>query len=452
MKFIDLFAGLGGFNLALSALGHQCVFACEIEPHLQELYEQNFGIRPAGDIRAEGLLASIPAHDILCAGFPCQPFSKAGEQNGLDCPQWGNLIDYVLSILALHKPTYLILENVPNLARHGGGKTWEQLRARLEAPDLGGYEIDETLLSPHSFGIPQVRERMFIVGSRKGLAEFEWPSSEGYPLPNLKDLLETNPPEARLLSAESIRCLEIWQEFLDAFPKDLELPSFPIWTMEFGADYPYEKRTPHSYGRAYLRNKFRGSFGKHLSSVPISRVMEFLPPYARQQTDSFPGWKVAFIRQNREFYSQHKEWLDLWIPKIRSYHPSYQKFEWNCKGCPRTIWDYIIQFRPSGIRVKRPSTSPSLVAMTTSQVPVIGWEKRFMTPREGARLQSMDDLKHLPAASTRAYEALGNALNVKLVSLIADALLRADGESSASAKTVRLSRTMEASQSQVARP
>ena len=98
LRFVDLFAGLGGFHLALRELGHKCVFACEVDESLANLYEKNFGMRPHGDIRALDI-ARIPAHDILCAGFPCQPFSKAGGQEGFECPQWGDLIDYVIRIL-----------------------------------------------------------------------------------------------------------------------------------------------------------------------------------------------------------------------------------------------------------------------------------------------------------------------------------------------------------------
>lgn len=91
LKFIDLFGGLGGFHKALNRLGHQCVFASELDPMLASLYEQNFNIEPAGDIREA--VGNVPSHDILCAGFPCQPFSKAGGQLGFDCPQWGDLFD-----------------------------------------------------------------------------------------------------------------------------------------------------------------------------------------------------------------------------------------------------------------------------------------------------------------------------------------------------------------------
>ena len=101
MKFVDLFAGLGGFHLALRRLGHNCVFACEIEQGLRQLYQTNFGIMPRGDIRTIPV-ADIPNHDILCAGFPCQPFSKAGDQQGLAHPKWGDLFGYVLQIINYH--------------------------------------------------------------------------------------------------------------------------------------------------------------------------------------------------------------------------------------------------------------------------------------------------------------------------------------------------------------
>lgn len=171
LRFIDLFAGLGGFHLALKELGHHCVFACEVNDGLAALYEKNFGLRPFGDIRDLDI-PSLPEHDILCAGFPCQPFSKAGDQQGLECPQWGDLIDYVVRILRIHKPRYFIIENVPNLVKHRQGKTWRTIRHRLR---LAGYSVQDKLLSPHDLGVPQIRRRAFIVGCRGGLNGFSWP-------------------------------------------------------------------------------------------------------------------------------------------------------------------------------------------------------------------------------------------------------------------------------------
>jgi len=117
MKFIDLFAGLGGFHLALDKLGHTCVFACDIEEDPRKTYAQNFGLMPAGDIRQVDV-RNIPQHDILCAGFPCQPFSKAGFQLGLKDKERGGLFYDILRIIQHHYPTFLIMENVPNIKNH----------------------------------------------------------------------------------------------------------------------------------------------------------------------------------------------------------------------------------------------------------------------------------------------------------------------------------------------
>ena len=157
--------------------------------------------------------------------------------------------------------------------------------------------------------------------------------------------------------------------------------------MEFGANYPLEGKSP--YKRDFKRlGSFRGAFGVELKGLKPEQVEEALPGYARTKLDSFPSWKVDFILKNRAFYEEHQELIDPWLGTLRSFPPSFQKLEWNVKGGVRDIWQHIIQFRASGIRVKRTDTAPSLIAMTTSQVPIVAWQQRYMTPRECSRLQS----------------------------------------------------------------
>lgn len=423
MKFIDLFCGLGGFHLALSSLDHQCVFASEIDDTLCDLYEKNFGIKPIGDIR-KVKIDEIPDHDILCAGFPCQPFSKAGDQKGLACPRWGDLIGYVIEIIRGRKPEFFILENVPNLLKHDNGETWRTIEHQLKAD--GAYDVKAKVLSPHKFGIPQIRERVYVVGSKHDLSGFEWPSPRATMKPNIQDVLDRKPKGAKKLSAQVINCLNVWQEFLDKYPKDEPLPTFPIWSMEFGANYPYTTTTPYARLRSKIPKKIRtnsNAFGKLLER----NGFQSLPSYAREKKDKFPAWKIEFIRSNRELYRKNENWLVKWLPKIRKFPPSLQKFEWNCSSGERKVWKHIVQFRASGVRVKKRTSSPSLVAMTSTQVPIIAWEKRYMTPRECSRLQSMEGLKHLPSQSTKAFKAFGNAVNVKLVELVAQSLLNGNG-------------------------
>jgi DNA (cytosine-5)-methyltransferase 1 len=419
-KFIDLFAGLGGFHVALERLGGTCVFAAEWQPHLQDLYFQNFGIKPAGDIR-DVSPDSVPDHDVLCAGFPCQPFSKAGEQLGFECTRQGGLFFNVEAIIKAKKPQYFILENVPNLLQHDSGKTFIRIKNILN--DLG-YTVDAQRLSPHQFGIPQIRERVYIIGSRIGLSKFEWPKPTNNPT-DINTVLEHYPVDAKPLSQQVEQCLTTWDDFLRLSSGSTELPPVPIWSMEFGADYPYEEETPFSIltkkGTRGLA-KYHGSHGVALREIKPEERLAALPSHARTKQLKFPAWKRNFIRQNREFYSENRKWIDPWLPKILRFPSSLQKLEWNVKGGKRDIWSYVLQFRASGVRVKRPTTAPSLVAMTDTQVPIIGWEKRYMTQKECAALQSLGELM-LPENRLRAFEALGNAVNSKVVGNIASNLI-----------------------------
>lgn len=417
MKFIDLFAGLGGFHLALKQLGHSCVFACDIEEELRTSYQKNFGILPEGDIRKVPT-ESIPSHDILCAGFPCQPFSKAGLQEGLKDKERGGLFYQIMRIVEYHKPEYILMENVPNIRMHDNKKTWTKIENLLRG---AGYDISAHELSPHHFGIPQIRLRTYIVGRKGKLNGFKWPEPNGKGnITSVLSVLNKNPVDARSISPKVRKCLDTWQEFLNIIPTDEEIPH-PIWAMEFRATYPYESTTPHAMQLKKLR-EYRGSFGIPLRGIRKKELFKNLPSHATRPDTKFPKWKIGMIKRNREFYQKHKKILDPWITKIKEFPSSFQKLEWNVGDEKRDMNKYIIQCRASGIRVKRPTTSPSLVAMNSTQIPIISWENRYVTPQECSRLQSMDKLI-LPAQRSKAYQALGNAVNVKVVKLITSALL-----------------------------
>ena len=162
-KFIDLFSGSGGFHQAMTQLGGECVLASEIDANCNQVYKQNYHMDSAVNVRDLNEKTDIPDHDVLCAGFPCQAFSKAGKQAGLKDQTRGTLFFEIERILREKKPEYIVLENVRNLVSHDHHNTWRIIHAVLQ--DCG-YRLTEAplIVSPHQFGIPQLRERVIILG------------------------------------------------------------------------------------------------------------------------------------------------------------------------------------------------------------------------------------------------------------------------------------------------
>lgn len=424
MKFIDLFAGLGGFHKALNELGHECVFASELNPVLRDTYKLNWGnnINIHGDIRkiVKENMKLIPKHDILCAGFPCQPFSKAGKQLGRK-DERGTLFDEIIKILEVRKPKYFILENVRFIAKHNNEKTWNAMKAEF---DRLGYDVDHKDYSPHDFGIPQHRQRIFIVGAlgKNALKHFSFNNVDKFKKDKIQldNFIETNPLNAKKLPMANRDCIRLWQELIDAIPKEVKLPGFPIWGMEFGADYPYEETYPYELTEKQL-SEYKGNFGISLKGMTKQEQLANLPSYARTD-DIFPDWKQSYIRQNRSFYIDNKKYIKSVVDKIAELpSQSWQKLEWNVGEGKRKIKDYFLQFRASGIRIKKTDFFPSLVC-TSTQIPIIGWESRYITRKEALSLQSLSGVK-LPENDNAAFKALGNAVNSKIVKLIATQLL-----------------------------
>ena len=168
LNFIDLCCGIGGFHYSLKNIGHECVMASDIDEKCRQNYETNHKLKPLGDLTQIDI-KTIPNFDILCAGFPCQPFSKAGGQEGFK-DERGNIFFDICKIIEHHKPKYLILENVRNLSSHDNGRTWNIIKSSIDKLNYYTYE-KPVILNTLYFGVPQSRERVVIMCKRKDLGE-----------------------------------------------------------------------------------------------------------------------------------------------------------------------------------------------------------------------------------------------------------------------------------------
>ncbi len=194
--YIDLFAGIGGFHQAADSLGGRCVFASEIDPEAKRAYEANYGLAPYGDITSIET-DNIPDHDVLLAGFPCQPFSIIGKRMGFDDIR-GTLFFEIARVLKAKKPRLFVLENVKQLSRHNGGQTLHTIIQTLENLD---YKVHCSILNALDFGLPQKRERTIIVGFLNSEVNFEFPKKRNRG--KLEDVLEADEDVAGKFFASS---------------------------------------------------------------------------------------------------------------------------------------------------------------------------------------------------------------------------------------------------------
>jgi len=393
--FIDLFAGIGGFHGALTSLGGECVFASEIDPNAARIYENNWGIKPQGDIVAlteHDVL--VPDHDVLCAGFPCQPFSKSGKQLGMEETR-GTLFWNILRILEAKRPKLFILENVKNLIGPRHRHEYEVIISSLRS--LGYLVSDQPsvfsphLLHPSEGGTPQTRDRVFITGVYVGdrINDLPVPSPTVVYQPStlwdhapwtegelmsmfLED--EDDVSDDYRLSPHEVRMIDAWDDFVVSVVahRGHQLDGFPIW-----AD--------------------------HFTDTPV------IP-------EGTPKWKAKFIEKNVGLYCENRDVIDSWLMRhdhLSEFPPSRRKLEWQAQDTP-SLWGTAMQLRPSGIRAKRLTYLPALVAI--NQTSIIGPRCRVITPREAARLQGFPEWFDFSGQrDALTYKQLGNAVNVSVV-------------------------------------
>lgn len=404
-RYADLFAGIGGFHAMLDHAGGRCVYVSEIDREARQTYLRNWvdplpeAVRPV--VNTDITMATpedgpvdVPPHDVLAAGFPCQPFSKSGYQRGMDEAR-GTLFWNIARILEERTPAVVLLENVRNIAGPRHTHEWNVIIQTLR--DIG-YRVSSTpsVFSPHFLppslgGTPQIRDRVFILGTYVGrdraLAQTDVPPTvvrgpvEGWNVSDwdadwiLSDDSSIPDLSRYQLTTEETAWVDVWDDLVQRMwsARGIRLPGFPLW-----AD-------------AWIPE--RG-----------------LDPF---ELEALPRWKSQILVKNARFYDEHRDVIADWKranPSFVAFPESRRKLEWQAQDSA-SLWDTVMHFRPSGIRAKAPTYLPALVAIT--QTSVIGSRCRRLTPHEAARLQGFSrTLSFSGQRDSASYKQVGNGVAV----------------------------------------
>ena len=287
VKYIDLFCGVGGFRHALKSPGSQCVFSSDIDPDARLIYAQNWGEEPAGDIGQVGV-AEIPPHDVLCGGFPCQPFSISGNQGGFEDAR-GTLLHEILRIARHHQPSVLFLENVKNFLSHGGGET---LAKTIELLNRVGYQVHYSLLNASRYGVAQKRERVYFVCFRKelGIENFQ------FPVPSDEDVAVEDillPKGDRRLDDLIIQRSDL--RLKEKMPTERENRTLRIGTVGKGGQ---GERVYSPKGHAITLSAFGGGIGAKTGMYLIDGQIRRLHPKECRRLMGFPDGFTLHDRPN----------------------------------------------------------------------------------------------------------------------------------------------------------
>lgn len=408
-SYVDLFAGIGGFHAMLDHAGGRCVYVSEIDREARQTYERNWVDPLPDDERPiintditfdtpEDAEVAVPDHQVLAAGFPCQPFSKSGYQRGMDEAR-GTLFWNIARILEDRRPAVVLLENVRNIAGPRHRHEWETIIRTLREI---GYRVSDTptvfsphLLPPELGGTPQVRDRVFILGTYIGPARVRAELAAGLETPPtvvrapvdgwrasdwdtewiLDDDATIDGVEKYRLSADETAWVDVWDDLVQRVwaATGTRLPGFPLWSDHFVTERSLD---------------------------PI-------------ELEGHPRWRSQILVKNARFYDDHKEIVDAWKkdhPELRDFPSSRRKLEWQAQDTA-SLWETVMHFRPSGIRAKAATYLPALVAIT--QTSIYGPRRRRITPHEAARLQGLPrSFSFGGQRDSASYKQVGNGVAV----------------------------------------
>lgn len=381
MKYIDLFSGIGGFHQALDSLGCKCLLACDVDKACRENYKLNYGIDPHPDVKKLDS-EDLEDIDIICGGFPCQAFSNAGKKKTFSDDR-GLLFDEIIRIARAKGPRFMFLENVKHILKVGDKKVIEYIKQKI---DEIGYYLQIFEISPHHYGVPQQRDRVYFVCVRKDIYNRNQtpivlpPKVENF---NFEDFLDKKEDidKKYFIDGDVLKCLNAWEEMIKIFP-------------------PGEKISP------------------------VIMINEHYNGHTEEDFNNYAEWRKGYITANKPLIAKYKTQWDKWYEKhkeILQKREIYGKLEWQAGKVKEndSIFNYFIQIRQSGIRVKRAEYFPTLVAI--SQIPIYGKEKRYITPRECARLQSFPENFKIAENDKDSYKQFGNAVNVRNVHTVIEA-------------------------------
>ena len=381
-KFIDLFCGIGGFHQALKKMGAECVLACDIDKDCRVVYKDNYGIEPVSNIKDINEKTMVD-FDIICAGFPCQAFSNGGKKKCFE-DERGLLFDEIIRIAKEKRPKFMFLENVKHILKVSNGEVIEYIKKRIASID---YTLQLFQISPHNYGIPQQRERVYFVCVRNDIY-----NGNNVILPIYKGKIEFDKfldtkesiDDKYFIKDSTLKVLETWDEMVKQF-----------------------------------------EIGEKIS--PTIMINDAFNLYTEAEFNNFPSWKQDYITKNKPLIEKYRPQFSEWYKKhseVLKMREIYGKLEWQT-GLIRekeSIFNHFIQIRQSGIRVKKGHYFPTLVAI--SQIPIYGKEKRYITPRECARLQSFPETFKLSKDDKKSYKQLGNSVNVDNVYTVISSTLR----------------------------